>query len=81
MHDAFKDAVAAGITGLAVDRTAFREMPPDARVVVVHTRLAEKVRARAHDAVILTYLHPLNDPAFDQLVRSLVSGADIASSH
>lgn len=71
----------AGLTGIAVERTAFREMPPDARLVVVHKRLAEKVRARAHDAVILTYTHPLNDPAFDQLVRSLASGSDIASTH
>jgi galactitol-specific phosphotransferase system IIB component len=76
-----KKLQAAGITGIAVERTAFREMPPDARVVVVHKRLAEKVRARAHDAVVLTYTHPLNDPAFDQLVRSLASGADIATTH
>ena len=57
-----------------------REIPPSAQVVVVHMGLAEVVRSKAPNAVVLTFKLFMNDPVFDKLVRALVEKTDIIST-
>lgn len=57
-----------------------REVPADAQVVIVHKGLAQIVRAKAPNAVVLTFYHFLNDPVFEELVKTLVEGREIIST-
>ena len=49
-------------------------------VNVVHKGLANVVRRKAPSAVVVTFSHFLNDPAFDRLVEAFVAGGDIQGS-
>jgi mannitol-specific phosphotransferase system IIBC component len=76
-----KKLIAAHIsTNVNVVARAAREVPADARVVVVHKGLAQIVRAKAPNAVILAFYQFLNDPIFDELVKALVEGREIVST-
>ncbi len=57
-----------------------RAIPPDAQVVVVHKGLANVARSKAPDAVVVTFSHFLNDPAFDYIVNTLAAGGEITAS-
>jgi mannitol-specific phosphotransferase system IIBC component len=57
-----------------------RAIPQDADVVVVHKGLASVARSKAPNAVVVTFSHFLNDPAFDYIVQTLASGGDLAAS-
>lgn len=57
-----------------------RAVPDDAKVVVVHQGLSKVVRSKAPEAVIVTFNHFLNDPAFDKLVNAFVDNGEIVSS-
>jgi mannitol-specific phosphotransferase system IIBC component len=57
-----------------------REVAADAQIVVVHRGLADVVRKRAPNAVVIAFEHFLKDPAFDTLVQSLASG-DLVMEH
>jgi mannitol-specific phosphotransferase system IIBC component len=47
---------------------------------VVHKGLAKSVRKAAPEAVIVSFSHFLNDPAFDKLVKAFVDQTDIVST-
>jgi PTS system mannitol-specific IIB component len=66
--------------GLSVVHLPAREIPPTAQLVVVHTSLADVVRSKAPNAVVLTFKLFMNDPVFDQLVKSLVDKKEIKAT-
>lgn len=57
-----------------------RAIPQDADIVIVHKGLAKVARNKAPDAVVVTFSHFLNDPAFDYIVNTLADGGEIAAS-
>ena len=57
-----------------------RAIPADAQVVVVHKGLAGVARSKAPQAVVVTFSHFMNDPAFDKLVNTLAEGGVIEAS-
>jgi PTS system mannitol-specific IIC component len=75
-----KKLKAAQITDVVVVHKPAREIPADAPVVVVHKGLAKTAAAKAPGAVVLAFNHFLNDPIFDQLVKSLVEKTEIIST-
>jgi PTS system mannitol-specific IIB component len=67
----------ANVTGVTVVHKPARAIPADAQVVVVHKGLAKVVQNRVPDAVVVTFNHFLNDPAFDKLVNAFVENGTI----
>ncbi len=67
----------AKISDVSVVHKPARGIPADAQVVVVHKGLAGVVRSKAPDAVVVTFSHFLNDPAFDTLVKAFTDSGDI----
>lgn len=65
------------VTHVSVMHKPVRAIPSDARVVVVHKGLAGTARKKAPNAVVVTFNHFLNDPAFDRLVQAFVDGGEI----
>ena len=57
-----------------------RAIPDDTQVVVVHKSLAGVAQNKAPNAVVVTFNHFLNDPAFDKLVQAFVDGSEITGS-
>ncbi len=70
----------AGVSGVTVVHKAARAIPADARVIVVHKGLANVARRTAPEAVVITFSHFLNDPAFDQLVQAIAAGQEIKAT-
>lgn len=70
----------AKVSGVTVIHKPARAVPTNAQVIVVHSRLANVARSTAPDAVVVTFDHFLNDPAFDILVNAFVTGGDIVDS-
>ena len=75
-----KKLKAAQITDISVVHMPAREIPPSAQIVVVHTSLADVVRSKSPNAVVLTFKLFMNDPVFDQLVKSLVEKQEITAT-
>jgi len=67
----------ANVDGVTVLHKPARGIPADAQVVVVHKGLAGVVRNKAPNAVVVTFSHFLNDPAFDALVKAFTDNGDI----
>lgn len=67
----------AKISDVTVMHKPARGIPADAQVVVVHKGLAGVVRSRVPNAVVVTFSHFLNDPAFDTLVKAFTDNGDI----
>jgi mannitol-specific phosphotransferase system IIBC component len=70
----------ADIGNVSVVHKPARDIPQDAQVVVVHKGLAKVARSKAPNAVVVTFNHFLNDPAFDKLVQAFVDQAEIQAS-
>lgn len=70
----------ANIKNVKVVHKPARAVPETAKVVVVHKGLSKVVRRKAPDAVIVTFNHFLNDPAFDRLVNAFVEEGDIINT-
>ena len=70
----------ANVSGITVGHKAARSIPPDSKLIVVHKGLAKVVRSKAPDAVIVTFSHFLNDPAFDKLVAAFADQSEITDS-
>ncbi len=70
----------ANVSGVKVIHKPARAIPESAQVVVVHKGLANVVRKRVPDAVVVTFSHFLNDPAFDRLVNAFVENSQIDES-
>lgn len=75
-----KKLKAANVSDVTVNHLAARTVPANAQLVVVHKGLAKVVRAQAPKAVVITFNHFLNDPAFDALVQAIASKGTITSS-
>ena len=75
-----KKLKAAQITDISVVHMPAREIPPSAQIVVVHMSLADVVRSKSPNAVVLTFKLFMNDPVFDQLVKSLVEKTEIKAT-
>ncbi|MBT3190675.1 MAG: PTS lactose transporter subunit IIB [Anaerolineae bacterium] len=70
----------ANVTSVKVIHKPARDVPANAQVVIVHKGLAKVVRGKVPDAVVVTFNHFLNDPAFDKLVQAFVDGSEIVST-
>jgi PTS system mannitol-specific IIC component len=70
----------ANIENVSVMHKPARDIPENAQVVVVHKGLAKVARSKAPNAVVVTFSHFLNDPAFDKLVQAFVDQAEIQAS-
>jgi mannitol-specific phosphotransferase system IIBC component len=75
-----KKLKAAQIEDVTVVHMPAREIPKTAQLVVVHKGLAEVVRSKAPDTVVLTFSLFMNDPVFDKLIQSLVGKTEIVST-
>jgi mannitol-specific phosphotransferase system IIBC component len=75
-----KKLASAKIEGISVVHMPAREIPANAQVVVVHMSLADVVRSKAPNAVVLTFKLFMNDPVFDQLVKAIADKQDIKAS-
>lgn len=67
----------AKVTHAQVVHKAARDIPANAPLVVVHKGLAKVVRSKAPEAVVVTFDHFINDPAFDQLVEAFKDDREI----
>lgn len=67
----------AGVAGVKVMHKPVRAIPAGTKLVVVHSGLAKTARKKAPDAVVVTFNHFLNDPAFDQLVAVFAAKGEI----
>ena len=59
---------------------AARAIPEDTKLIIVHKGLAQVAQKKAPDAVVVTFSHFLNDPAFDRVVQALSKGETITAS-
>lgn len=67
----------ANVSNVTVVHKPARAIPDDAKVVVVHKGLANVARKKAPQAVVVTFSHFLNDPAFDALVQAFTENGQI----
>lgn len=70
----------ANIKDVKVLHKPARAIPQNADIVIVHKGLAGVARSKAPDAVVVTFSHFLNDPAFDYIVNALAEGGEIEAS-
>lgn len=70
----------ANIKNVTVLHKPARAIPQDAEVVIVHKGLANVARSKAPNAVVVTFSHFINDPAFDTIVQALADGGEITAS-
>jgi mannitol-specific phosphotransferase system IIBC component len=71
-----KNLKKAGVT-VKVYHKPVRQLPTDAKVVVVHKGLAKSVQRRVPEAVIVSFQHFLNDPALVKLVTAMKDNGTI----
>ena len=72
-----KRAKDAGL-GIKVIHSPVNQIPADTDVVIAHEGLAARARSAAPNAVVLSFLNFLNNPASDLLVRQLQAGQPIS---
>jgi mannitol-specific phosphotransferase system IIBC component len=70
----------ANVQGVKVIHKPARDIPSDAKVIIVHKGLAKVVMNKAPQAVVVTFNHFFNDPAFDRLVQAFANGSEVVSS-
>lgn len=58
---------------------AARAIPADTKLIIVHKGLAQVAQKKAPDAVVVTFSHFINDPAFDRVVQALSEGQEITA--
>jgi mannitol-specific phosphotransferase system IIBC component len=73
----FKEAQIADVT---IIHKPAREVPATAQVIVVHKGLAKTAASKAPNAVVVTFNHFMNDPAFDKLVKAFVEKSEIVGA-
>ena len=69
----------AKVEGIKIIHKPARDVPADAKLVIVHKGLAKVVMGKVPDAVVVTFNHFLNDPAFDKVVQAFVDGTEITA--
>ena len=70
----------ANVEGVKVIHTAAREIPEDAKLVVVHKGLAKFVTTKVPNGVVVAFNQFLNDPVFAKLVQAFVDDSEIVST-
>lgn len=70
----------AKVSNVKVLHKPARAIPDDAQVIVVHKGLAKVAQKKAPNAVVVTFSHFLNDPAFDTLVQAFTENGNIEAS-
>lgn len=75
-----KKLKAAQIPNITVVHKPVRDIPADAQLVIVHKGLAKTAQTKAPNAVVLAFNHFLNDPLFDQVVKSLADKTDLTTN-
>jgi galactose PTS system EIIB component len=65
--------------GVEVVHSPVHRMPEDTQVVVCHEGLAERARAVAPGAAIVTFQLFIGDPAFDRLEKAIRGGEVIGA--
>lgn len=70
----------AGLTDVKILHKPVREIPADARLVMVHKGLASSAKAKKPDAVVVSFEHFIKDPVFDTIVDAFVNGGEIADT-
>jgi mannitol-specific phosphotransferase system IIBC component len=70
----------AKVTTVKVIHKPARDIPADAKVVVVHKSLAKVVCSKVPDAVVITFDHFFNDPAFEKLVDDFKEGRELTAT-
>ncbi len=75
-----KKLKAAKVSHVQVIHKAARDVPADAKLVIVHKGLAKVVRGKVPNAVVITFSHFLKDPAFDLLVKSFKDDLEITDT-
>jgi galactose PTS system EIIB component len=63
---------------VAVEHVPVNAIPDDARVVVCHSGLAQRARAKAPGAVVVPFQLFMGDPAFDRLEAAIRDGGVLA---
>jgi mannitol-specific phosphotransferase system IIBC component len=64
-------------TGVAVEHSPVRGLPPDADVIVVNRGLEAAARSVAPDKVVVPFEMFLGDPAFDRVVQAIKEGGQL----
>lgn len=67
----------AEVTTVKVIHLPAREIPANAKLVVVHKGLSKFVQTKAPNAVVVAFNQFLNDPEFDKIVKAFVDGTEI----
>ena len=70
----------AKVTNVQVLHKPARDIPANAKLVLVHKSLSKLVKTKVPDAVVITFDHFFKDPAFDKLVQDLVDENPIGPS-
>lgn len=70
----------ANVKNVKVLHKPARAIPADAQVIIVHKGLAKVAQSKAPNAVVVTFSHFLNDPAFDRVVQAFSQGGEISAS-
>ena len=70
----------ANVQGVKVVHTAAREIPENAKLVIVHKGLAKFVKTKVPNGVVVAFNQFLNDPVFAKVVQAFVDGSDIVST-
>jgi mannitol-specific phosphotransferase system IIBC component len=70
----------ANVQSVTVVHKAAREIPDNAKLVLVHKGLAKFVQSKVPDAVVVAFTQFLNDPIFDEIVQAFVDNAEIKST-
>jgi mannitol-specific phosphotransferase system IIBC component len=55
-------------------------IPGDAQILVVHQGLANQVRAKAPDRVVIAFQNFVGNPVYDQLVQAFKNGDEIVGT-
>jgi mannitol-specific phosphotransferase system IIBC component len=55
-------------------------IPNDAQILVVHQGLANQVREKAPDRVVIAFQNFVGNPVYDQLVQALKNGDEIVGT-
>ena len=71
---ALKKKMKAAGRQLDVVHMPVRQVPADAKLVLVHKGLADTLRRTVPDAVVIAFNQFIGDPAFDALVAELAAG-------
>mgnify|MGYP001052762388 CR=1 FL=1 len=70
----------ANVKDVKVIHKAAREIPEDAKLVVVHKGLAKFAKTKVPNGVVVAFNQFINDPAFDMIVQAFVDGGEIKTS-